>query len=58
VSGERPFGALETYLASAPGVSSRFGHGQEPDRRWWVRFAIDVGHRLAWHVVQESSATC
>jgi len=53
VSGEPSFAALEAYLASVPGISPRFGHGHEPDGRWWVKLTIDIGHRLAWHVVQE-----
>ena len=31
MSDELPFGLLETYLASVPGISPRFGHGPEPD---------------------------
>jgi hypothetical protein len=53
VSGQPSFAALEAYLASVPGISPRFGHGQEPDGRWWVKLTIDIGHPLAWHVVQE-----
>ena len=53
MSGEPSFAALEAYLAAVPGISPRFGHGQEPDGRWWVKLTIDIGHRLAWHVVQE-----
>ena len=53
MSGQPSFAALEAYLASVPGISPRFGHGQEPDGRWWVKLTIDIGHPLAWHVVQE-----
>ena len=53
MSGDLVFEALETYLASVPAISPRFGHGHEPDSRWWVKFAIDIGHPVAWHVVQE-----
>jgi hypothetical protein len=55
MSGEPPFGALEGYLASVPAISPPVGHGQGPDGRWWVKFAIDIGHSLAWHVVQALS---
>jgi hypothetical protein len=54
VSGQRAFDALEAYLASIPGISPPFGHGQEADGRWWVKLSIDIGHPLAGHVVQSS----
>jgi hypothetical protein len=53
VSGELRFDPLEAYLASVPGIFPRFRHGQEPEGRWWLKFAIGIGHPLAWHVVQE-----
>ena len=30
--------------------------GEEADGAWWVRFAVDVDHELAWHTVQELAA--
>src|SRR4029078_11204832 len=53
VSVEPSFAALEAYLPSVPGISPRFGHGHEPDGRWWVKLTIGVGHRLAFDGVPE-----
>jgi len=30
--------------------------GEEADGAWWVRFAVDIDHELAWHTVQELAA--
>ena len=29
------------------------GSGKLDDGNWWVKFAIDIGHPLAWSAVQE-----
>jgi hypothetical protein len=53
MSDDRAFQTLETFLALLPGVAPPFGHGYEADGQWWVKFSIDIGNSLAWHVVQE-----
>lgn len=53
MSDDRAFEALEAFLASVPGISPPFGHGRGVDGQWWLKFAIDIDHPLAWHVVQE-----
>lgn len=50
---ERAFGTLTDYLHRLPGVTGEIGRGQEEDGRWWVKFAIDIEHPMAWRVVQE-----
>ncbi len=47
------FHPLTAYLANVPGIESPIGTGWGDDERWWVRFAIDIDHPLAWAVVQE-----
>jgi hypothetical protein len=47
------FQALVSFLESVPAVRSPIGTGVGEDGRWWAKFAIDIGHPLAWHVVQE-----
>lgn len=55
------FTKLIDFLARIPAVdvndtpSRGFGSGQE-DSGWWVKFAIDIDHDLAWNTVQELGA--
>lgn len=50
----RDFDKLLAYLRRVPAVSSSaIGTGKFDDGNWWVKFSLDVGHPLAWHVVQE-----
>jgi hypothetical protein len=44
---------LEEYLKKVPGIDARTGRGRFENGNWWVKFAIDIDHPLAWHVVQE-----
>jgi hypothetical protein len=52
------FAALLAYLARVPGIrtnetpSRGFGSGRG-ETGWWVKFGLDLGHPLAWNVVQE-----
>jgi hypothetical protein len=50
---DRDFLSLETFLKRVPGIKFPLGKGKGEDGRWWVKFAIDIRHKLAWHVVQE-----
>jgi hypothetical protein len=36
-----------------PAGRRSIGHGRTEDGNWWVKFAIDTDHPLAWRVVQE-----
>jgi hypothetical protein len=53
------FSALIAFLKRVPGIrhndTSSFGIGTGYDQNnlWWVKFAIDIEHPLAWSVVQE-----
>lgn len=56
--GNLDFDALVGFLKRMPAVqtnetsSSGIGRGSS-ENSWWVKFAIDIEHPLAWHVVQE-----
>lgn len=50
---EQSFQSLKRYLARVPGVTGTIGCRHSDDGRWWVKFTIDLNHRLAWNVVQE-----
>jgi hypothetical protein len=47
------FQPLASFLARVPGIRSPIGTGTSEKGRSWVKFAIDIAHPLAWHVVQE-----
>jgi hypothetical protein len=44
---------LTNYLAQVPAIGDSMGRGYHSDGLWWVKFRIDIQHRLAWQVVQE-----
>ncbi len=44
---------LISFLERIPAIQAPIGHGRGDDGTWWVKFAIDIRHPLAWHVVQE-----
>src|SRR4051812_27705334 len=44
---------LEEYLKKIPAIEGAIGKGRFENGNWWVKFAIDIEHPLAWHVVQE-----
>ena len=50
---EWDFGKLEDYLSRVPAVRQPVGKGQLEGGGWWVKFALDTSHHLAWNVVQE-----
>lgn len=47
------FDSLINLLQKIPSMNSRIGSGNESSKGWWVKFAIDIHHPCAWHVVQE-----
>jgi hypothetical protein len=44
---------LLDFLSKVPGVHASMGSGFGEDGCWWVKFAINIDHPLAWQVVQE-----
>ena len=50
---EPDFSNLLSYLSELPAVDPSIGHGSLSDGGWWVKLRLDIGHPLAWHVVQE-----
>jgi hypothetical protein len=53
MSDETLFEPLRNYLSQVPAISGKIASGFSDDGRWWVKFTIDIGHPLAWSVVQE-----
>jgi hypothetical protein len=47
------FAPLLTFLRRVPALSPAIGSGSSTAGLWWVKFSIDIEHRLAWQVVQE-----
>jgi hypothetical protein len=47
------FERLKDYLTKVPAITGKIGSGFFENGCWWVKFAIDVDHPLAWSVVQE-----
>ena len=47
------FTPLETFLARVPAIVGPIGKGSDQPGTWWVKFAINIEHELAWRVVQE-----
>lgn len=53
MSDERTFQTLVEYLALVPSIKEPIGYGEGDTSGWWVKFAIDIDHPVAWRVVQE-----
>jgi hypothetical protein len=47
------FQQLVDFLDRIPGIDRPFGKGRSADGNWWVKFSIEIDHKLAWNVVQE-----
>src|SRR6516225_11366575 len=47
------FGGLLAYLARVPAVQQPISHGSLERGGWWVKFSLDISHRLVWKVIQE-----
>jgi hypothetical protein len=47
------FAEIEAFLRRVPGITSVFGKGRFDEGNWWIRFAIDIDHSMAWNVIQE-----
>jgi hypothetical protein len=44
---------LIAYLTKTPAIVGPIVSGVGDGNLWWVKFAIDIDHPLAWRVVQE-----
>ncbi len=44
---------LVAFLRRVPALDAGIGSDVSSSGGWWVKFAIDIEHPLAWHVVQE-----
>ena len=54
MTGPPDFTRLAAFLQRVPAIQPRFfGSGEMSDGIWYVKFAIDIKHELAWRVVQE-----
>jgi hypothetical protein len=47
------FSPLLAFLKTVPAIDDRIGTGVYDTGLWWVKFAINIEHPLAWRVVQE-----
>jgi hypothetical protein len=47
------FQPLINFIKKVPGIHPSIGSGMSNEGIWWVKFAIDTSHPLAWRVVQE-----
>lgn len=50
---ERAFKTLIDYLERVPAIKGKISFGSNNDGLWWLQLRIDIGHDLAWQVVQE-----
>ncbi len=50
---ERAFTTIVEYLEKVPAIKSPITTGSDENGFWWVKFQIDIDHKLAWNVVQE-----
>jgi hypothetical protein len=49
----RAFKTLVHYLEKVPAIQTPIGTGADENGFWWIKFQIDIDHKLAWNVVQE-----
>src|SRR5882762_5009877 len=47
------FEVLLNFLATCPAIHQPVGHGVFDNGTWWIKFRIDIRHKLAWNVIQE-----
>lgn len=58
MSADAGFDELLAFLERLPAIQlpagrASIGHGRTKNDQWWVKFALDIHHPLAWRVVQE-----
>lgn len=44
---ERAFKSLVNYLEKVPAIEKPIGTGADENGFWWVKFGIDINHKLA-----------
>lgn len=49
---EASFKAVVEFLKKVPSINESIAFGKE-EGNWWIKFRIDLKHKLAWNVVQE-----
>jgi hypothetical protein len=49
---EESFKAVIEFLKKVPSVSESIAYGEEQEN-WWIKFRINLEHKLAWNVIQE-----
>ncbi|HEX7338313.1 MAG TPA: hypothetical protein VF271_00095 [Rhodanobacteraceae bacterium] len=47
------FDKLLSFLRRVPSIQESIGAGTFENGNWWVKFALNIEHPLAWQVVQE-----
>jgi len=47
------FERLKNFLSRVPAIAGSIGSGSSEEGLWWVKFAIQTDHMLAWRTVQE-----
>jgi hypothetical protein len=52
---ERAFRTLKDFLEKVPAIQTPIGTGTNENGFWWIKFHININHKLAWNVVQELS---
>jgi hypothetical protein len=50
--GVKSFKKLIQFLKKVPSIDSSIGNGVG-EGLWWVKFKINIEHKLAWNVIQE-----
>ncbi|WP_041258460.1 hypothetical protein [Fibrella aestuarina] len=55
---KRAFETLNQYLERVPAIEKPIAFGSDDKEFWWVKFSIDITHKLAWQAVQEIGFVC
>jgi hypothetical protein len=50
---ESSFQELQQFLSRVPAIQTPIATGYYENGLWWIKFRLDIQHKLAWHVVQE-----
>jgi hypothetical protein len=50
---EKAFESLTEYLRKIPAIKTPMSSGSDEEGFWWVKFQIDIDHKLAWQTIQE-----
>jgi hypothetical protein len=50
---DRAFKTLTDFMEKIPAINPSISTGTDDEGFWWVKFSIDIEHKLAWNVVQE-----